>query len=1161
MLKKITSVMLLICILISIIPGNIVLAAQSGTCGKNLKWRLNNSGVLHISGTGDMSDYRHTDAPWQGLPINKVIIEPGVTSISGEAFSDDSGSFGSYHISEVVFKEPCRVKTIGEYAFWEAGVEAITLPSSLIEIGDYAFSSAKLKQIYIPKNIHRLGDAVFYGCSELESIEVSADSIYYKSVDGVLYNKKQTELICYPPKKEGTAFVVPQSVIAIYGAAFMNCASLQNVTMPTYLSSMGPDAFRNCSSLKEIEVPYGVTILDDWCFYGCPALNKITLPITVKYIEYDVFENGAVPLNIFYKGNEEMWEKTEALYGGSTNYNLHYNSNITYNNSYTESDYNPPEAILNGTVYFNSGNGMASFDYDDNYFAKSAYSYNHNLARTSIRLALSAFSAEGLSTQGANVEKLLNDTNFNDVQLNSWYSVSPEVGSIAVAAGNKRIAYEDGNYTLIAVAVRGGNYKSEWGGNFQVGDGTHHEGFASARDKVIEFINGYIYTYNITGHIKLWITGYSRAAATTNLTAAYLDENPDALGDEVSLTPENIYAYCMEAPAGVVKPDNASGLYNNIFSIVNPNDPVPMVAMRKWGFNRYGVTKYLPSTLSYSKKAYNKLEAQVASRFKEYNGNDYVVNEFQNYDLLRWSQPQSLFLEGAIDKVAAGVGSAAKYTQQLQAGMEYVGAEIMGKGNTEELLSSLEKELKARGLYIVKNGVTAWTTKHTLSGINSMSIAMQQAVIAALDNVGVELPKEAITTLAKVLIMLGPADVLTLIGNLSSIAQAHEPTLCMAWLDIIEENHFKNINRRKVRINCPVDVNVYDESNTLVASIIDNEIVDYAENSIIADIDENGQKTIYLPREENYRLEVIATADGEVTYSVQEENPESGEVKITNFNNIPVTKADSISASAPSIADNEAADYTLTHNGAAVEGEIIEAAQTYKIDVRMTGNGSAVGGGYFYKGEFVQLSAAPADMEEFTGWYKNGQLLSKDLDLRMQVDSDATIQARFTTNTCEVQIKDGDTAIDTVRVMKNQATAIDNIYYKPLHVFQGLYKNYQFSTKLGASTSFTRDTAVYAKFAPCEAAGKNYGIYDITHQEGIFKGTLYLNGSVESQEGVLIIAFYDDNGHLTDLKLQGITTAAGENEINVPVENEDYLSYKIMVWKDPKTMDNILEEL
>ena len=93
----------------------------------------------------------------------------------------------------------------------------------------------------------------------------------------------------------------------------------------------------------------------------------------------------------------------------------------------------------------------------------------------------------------------------------------------------------------------------------------------------------------------MWITGYSRAAATSNLTAAYFDENPNDLPGMVTLTPENIYAYCFETPAGVRNPDNESGLYDNIFSIVNQHDFVPMVAMRKWGFDRYGITKYLPS--------------------------------------------------------------------------------------------------------------------------------------------------------------------------------------------------------------------------------------------------------------------------------------------------------------------------------------------------------------------------------------------------------------------------------------------------------------------------------------------------------------------------------------------------------------------------------------
>lgn len=59
--------------------------AESGTCGADLTWNLNNAGTLTITGNGDMADYTAGTAPW-GTGINKVVIEAGVTSIGDYAF-------------------------------------------------------------------------------------------------------------------------------------------------------------------------------------------------------------------------------------------------------------------------------------------------------------------------------------------------------------------------------------------------------------------------------------------------------------------------------------------------------------------------------------------------------------------------------------------------------------------------------------------------------------------------------------------------------------------------------------------------------------------------------------------------------------------------------------------------------------------------------------------------------------------------------------------------------------------------------------------------------------------------------------------------------------------------------------------------------------------
>ena len=59
---------------------------ESGECGDNLTWTLDDEGTLVISGTGDMWDYDSLDTtPWRASS-KKVVLEKGVTYICDGAF-------------------------------------------------------------------------------------------------------------------------------------------------------------------------------------------------------------------------------------------------------------------------------------------------------------------------------------------------------------------------------------------------------------------------------------------------------------------------------------------------------------------------------------------------------------------------------------------------------------------------------------------------------------------------------------------------------------------------------------------------------------------------------------------------------------------------------------------------------------------------------------------------------------------------------------------------------------------------------------------------------------------------------------------------------------------------------------------------------------------
>ena len=100
-------------------------AEKSGTCGPNLKWHLNDNGVLTITGKGEMYDYSYT--PWTYDDLTRVIIGNGVTTIGKNAFG------GLSSLTYVTI--PNSVTTIRESAFHDCNsLTYVTIPNSVTTI-------------------------------------------------------------------------------------------------------------------------------------------------------------------------------------------------------------------------------------------------------------------------------------------------------------------------------------------------------------------------------------------------------------------------------------------------------------------------------------------------------------------------------------------------------------------------------------------------------------------------------------------------------------------------------------------------------------------------------------------------------------------------------------------------------------------------------------------------------------------------------------------------------------------------------------------------------------------------------------------------------------------------------------------------------------------
>lgn len=216
---------------------------------------------------------------------NIEFADPAVKAICVEKW-DTNGD------GELSYAEAASVESLGKAFYnkdnivsfdefqWFTGVQTL----NYFNFGD----CGQLRTITLPKYISSIEMDAFAWCVSLSRIDAS-DCKFYTSVDYVLFNKDMTELVCYPPKKEGTSYVVPETVKIIFDGAFLTCESLESITLNEGVTNID-GAFCNCTALKSIVIPSTITSIGEFAFSQCSCLTEVIFKGRIDTIELAAFE-------------------------------------------------------------------------------------------------------------------------------------------------------------------------------------------------------------------------------------------------------------------------------------------------------------------------------------------------------------------------------------------------------------------------------------------------------------------------------------------------------------------------------------------------------------------------------------------------------------------------------------------------------------------------------------------------------------------------------------------------------------------------------------------------------------------------------------------------------------------------------------------------------
>lgn len=473
---------------------------------------------------------------------------------------------------------------------------------------------------------------------------------------------------------------------------------------------------------------------------------------------------------------------------------------------------------IEGTYRYAAGHGDDSHDYtqtfvyNDEYFRGSAYDYEQALGLLSLEMACAAGSssdkdADTPEEYSRNLRDMFGQMGLKSFAVNDGWLNTPTSDSIGVGTAYKTLTVGGETYTLIAVGIRGWNYRAEWGGNCRLGDSGEHRGFAIACDAALEFLREYIADNGITGKIKLWCSGYSRAGAVANLLGGMLDDGY-SLGRSVALDPDDLYCYTMEAPKGAVAGETAGEKYGNIHNIINPYDVVPLVAPSEWGFARYGVDHVLPSVLKDADYTLLR-DAMLAEYAKLENTEDYVVDDFRavvynrSTGLIRIlkfddSVTQMEYYEDFVTAVTTDLASSRAYfVRYLQEDLIELLSAVFGMDDdrVSEVFGIFTKKLSANTETIMRS-LTLFGKLETGSTMvlleNYLLDSMREAGVSSYD------ASQVNAMAAKLAVILGrfaaknPDVTATLLFNITPILSTHYGEINLAWMRSLPDDYFES---------------------------------------------------------------------------------------------------------------------------------------------------------------------------------------------------------------------------------------------------------------------------------------------------------------------------------------------------------------------------------
>jgi len=204
-------------------------------------------------------------------------VPEGITTLGQDVF------YGCKAMQELSL--PSTLTSIGYRTFYNCiSLPSVTIPEGVTTIGNEAFRYCKLLggDITLPAGLTSLGSYAFAGCENVERVTFLGNN------DVTMPGESQ-----FSSMKKLKSVKLPDNLSTITTSMFFGCNQLQSIDLSRLPATViSPWAFRLCQALASVQLPPATATIGNQAFAYCENLTAISFPSTLKSIGNNAFDNN-----------------------------------------------------------------------------------------------------------------------------------------------------------------------------------------------------------------------------------------------------------------------------------------------------------------------------------------------------------------------------------------------------------------------------------------------------------------------------------------------------------------------------------------------------------------------------------------------------------------------------------------------------------------------------------------------------------------------------------------------------------------------------------------------------------------------------------------------------------------------------------------------------